>query len=387
VSKPRSAHEPDHLQIAIVNCVWDRRAPTPSATLDRFHTLTGWAHAVRRAGASRVAVFQRFHGDTPRAVRAGSDVTFCFIGDAGPPRPRAWYAGVRLAEAVAGFGPDLVHVNGLDYPLLTRRLRRVLPPRTAIVVQDHGGFDPAGLSAIRKAWMRHGLGASDALLVATPPQRELFQTSGLVPPQLAVRDVMEGSTPWRAEARDCPTSGLSLLFVGRLNANKDPLTVLDGFARFARSCPEATLTFVYHEGDLEPQLRTVIGRDTWLGSRVRLAGAVPHEELPALYAAADFFVLGSHREGSGYAALEALACGAVPVLTDIPSFRWLTHEGRIGALWAPGNAASLSEALSRLAAAPLDGQRAAARAFFEANFSWEAIGRRALAIYRELSPT
>jgi glycosyltransferase involved in cell wall biosynthesis len=231
--------------------------------------------------------------------------------------------------------------------------------------------------------MRHGLGASDALLVATPPQRELFRASGLVPPQLAVRDVMEGSTPWRAGAWDRPPSGVSLLFVGRLNANKDPLTVLDGFATFARSCPQATLTFVYHDGDLEPQLRAVLGRDTWLGARVRLAGAVPHEELPALYAAADFFVLGSHREGSGYAALEALACGAVPVLTDIPSFRWLTHEGRIGALWEPGNAASLSEALSRLTAAPLDGQRAAGRAFFEVNFSWEAIGRRALAIYRE----
>jgi glycosyltransferase involved in cell wall biosynthesis len=376
------------MQIAIVNSVWDRLAPTPESTLDRFGTLTGWARAIRAAGASRVAVFQRFHRSAA-VVRDREDVDFHFVGDQGPPRPNFWHAGGGLCGAVAAFVPDLVHVNGLDYPLLTRRLRRILPRRTAIVVQDHGGFDPVGLSRLRKAWMRHGLAASDGLLVATPPQRQLFQSSGLIPRDLDVRDVMEGSTTWRAGARHQRRPGPALLFVGRLNENKDPLTVLDGFATFARSCPDATLTFVYHEADLEPRILAVLGRDEWLRSRVKLLGAVPHDQLPAVYAAADFFVLGSHREGSGYAALEALACGVVPVLTDIPSFRWLTQEGRIGGLWQPGNAASLSEALARLAVAPtfLEDQRAARGAFFEANFSWEAIGRRAMEIYRELSRT
>ena len=48
---------------------------------------------------------------------------------------------------------------------------------------------------------------------------------------------------------------------------------------------------------------------TWADTRARV------EELMR---AADIFTLGSHREGSGYALTEALACGLPPVVTDIP---------------------------------------------------------------------
>jgi glycosyltransferase involved in cell wall biosynthesis len=208
----------------------------------------------------------------------------------------------------------------------------------------------------------------------------------LAPGGLAVRDVMEGSTTWRASAGRSPQPrGLAVLFVGRLNANKDPLTVLEGFAMFSQGHPDVTLTFVYQEGDLEQELRTAVERDGRLRARVTLLGAVPHERLPAVYGAADLFVLGSHREGSGYAALEALACGVVPVLTDIPSFRWLVTEGRVGALWRTGDPASLAAALDHVASTRLEEQRAIGRAFFDAHCSWDAIGRRAMAIYRELS--
>jgi len=76
----------------------------------------------------------------------------------------------------------------------------------------------------------------------------------------------------------------------------------------------------------------------------------------------------------------------VPVLTDIPSFRWLIADGRVGALWRAGDPASLAAALDRMASTCLEEQRATGQAFFEAHCSWDAIGRRAMAIYRELSP-
>ena len=60
--------------------------------------------------------------------------------------------------------------------------------------------------------------------------------------------------------------------------------------------------------------------------------------------AADVFVLGSHREGSGYSLIEALACGLPPVVTDIPSFRSLTAAGAVGALWPCGDARALGDA-------------------------------------------
>jgi glycosyltransferase involved in cell wall biosynthesis len=377
------------MRIALVNVVWDTRATTPDETLDRFSTLTGWADAVAHIGRHTVVVCQRFQRDAD-VERSG--VAYRFVRDGGPPKPAGWFGGSRrLIDSVISLRPDLVHVNGLDHPRFVQRLRRALLPRCPIVVQDHGGFDPLTLPAARKAWMRWGLAPADALLVATPPQAQRFRRSGLVPERVNVHGVMEGSTSLRADEHRERHQPLAVLWVGRLNANKDPLTVLDGFARFvARSGIDATLTFVYGSTELEAALRKALapgGNADVLRSRVRQVGFVPQQELGAYYDAADLFVLGSHREGSGYALLEALACGVVPVVTDIPSFRWLTDDGRIGSLWRVGDAASLAEALERVAVRPIVAERRACRALFDRRFSWDAIGRRAVEIYQELVRT
>jgi glycosyltransferase involved in cell wall biosynthesis len=370
------------MRIAIVNLVWHPHVGSADATLERFTTLTGWADAVRSGGDHHVAVFQRFDRET-QIERGG--VTYRFVADASPPMPSDSYRGSRvLLSAIAAFDPAVVHVNGFQYPAAMRRLARALP-RAAVVVQDHGGFDLDRLSGVRRAWMRWGLGCASALLVATPPQAEAFRASGLVPSRVRIVDVMEGSTTFHADPSRSAHAPLTLLCVGRLNPNKDPLAVARGFGLFAKSHPSSSLTFVYHEPELEAALRGLIDRDAVLRARVTLRGPVAHGQLEKMFAQSDMFVLGSHREGSGYAALEALACSVVPVLTDIAPFRWLTDGGRVGALWTPGDPAALSAALERVAARPLQPQRAEARARFERCFSWDAIGRRASTIYEDLS--
>jgi glycosyltransferase involved in cell wall biosynthesis len=372
------------VRIAVVNLVWHPHTASADATLERFTTLTGWAAAIRSSGDHHVEVFQRFHRDT-QIERGG--VTYRFVADTSGPMPAAFFRGSRaLVSAIAAFDPHVVHVNGLHYPAALRRLARALP-RAAVAVQDHGGFDLARLSRVRRAWMRWGLGAASALLVATPPQADAFRASGLVPSRVRISDVMEGGTTLRADPSRAAHTPLALLCVGRLNANKDPLTVARGFALFAKNRPGSSLTFVYHEPELEAALRGAIDRDTVLGTRVTLRGPIAHERLEEMYARADIFVLGSHREGSGYAALEAMACGVVPVLSDIPPFRWLTDGGRVGALWAAGDPVALCAALERVASQQIPAQRAEARARFERCFSWDAIGRRAVAIYEALSRT
>ena len=115
--------------------------------------------------------------------------------------------------------------------------------------------------------------------------------------------------------------------------------------------------------------------------RVRLVGAVPHDQMTTFYSAADLFVVGSHHEGSGYALMEACACGAVPVVTDIPTFRLLTGGGSIGALWTPGDAADCARALADVGRRDLDAERARLADHFARELSWDAVGRRALEIY------
>jgi glycosyltransferase involved in cell wall biosynthesis len=111
---------------------------------------------------------------------------------------------------------------------------------------------------------------------------------------------------------------------------------------------------------------------------------VSHEHVETLMRAADLFVLGSHHEGSGYALIEALACGLPPVVTDIPSFRTLTARGAVGMLWPPGDPESLSRALVSMAARTSAAARATVRSHYETELSFAAVGRKLVAAYEDL---
>ncbi|MGC1520211.1 MAG: glycosyltransferase, partial [Steroidobacteraceae bacterium] len=169
-----------------------------------------------------------------------------------------------------------------------------------------------------------------------------------------------------------------------LDANKDPLTVLDGIRVAVRCLPRLQMYCCFGSA---PLLRTVqrrIAEDPLFNGRVHLLGRVSHLQVEQLMRAADLFVLGSHREGSGYSVIEALACGLPPVITDIPSFRSLTDDGSVGALWPIGDAAALGERIVAVAAQPPHSTRAAAREHFERRLSFEAVGRSLATAYQDL---
>src|SRR5690606_15985180 len=166
------------------------------------------------------------------------------------------------------------------------------------------------------------------------------------------------------------------------NRNKDPLTVLDGVAAAARELSRLELWWCFGSAPLRREVEARIASDPLLRRRVHLLGRVPHAEIERLMRAADLFVLGSHREGSSFALIEALATGLTPVVTDIPSMRVLTGGGAVGALWPPGDSSALARALSRVAAALGPGSRAAVRAHFDAELSSAALGRKLLGAYR-----
>lgn len=375
------------MRVAIVNLVWDPLAQTADFTLLRFPTLTGWASALAQAGAS-VCVHQRFSCDTTRDV---AEVRYAFVSDNGPPVPdRDWHEVHAIVDSVRSANPEIVHVNGVMFPEWLRAFRRALPAHVRIVVQDHGGWHPAQASLWSRLWVRRGIAAADAVLVSSPGHAAMWRAASVVPLTVPVLDVMESSVAMRpverteAQRRSGIAGDPAVLWVGRLTTNKDPRTVLDGFRRFHARSPGATLTWVFAEDASDPGLYRALADEASAAPHMRVVGAVPHAELPAYYSAADIYVSGSRREGSGYAAMEAMACGAVPVLTDIPSFRAMTGGGGVGALWTPGDASSLADAFMRVSAEPRDDARAQVRARFDEALSWAVIGRQALALYRDV---
>jgi glycosyltransferase involved in cell wall biosynthesis len=173
-----------------------------------------------------------------------------------------------------------------------------------------------------------------------------------------------------------------VLWVGHLDANKDPLTVLEGISAALRELPQLQLFCCFGSAPLLDEVRNRIAADPLLRARAHLLGRVPHERVEQLMRAADIFVAGSHREGSGYSLIEALACGLSPVVTDIPSFRSLTADARVGALWRCGHAPSLCEALLSVAARVSPQLRTQVRAHFERELSFEALGSKLAAMYQ-----
>lgn len=371
------------MQIVIVNYAYDAGAPTPELLLARHHTTAGWAEAVAAAGA-RVTVIQRFHSD---AELVRGPVRYQFVREEGGGMPRVWQLPRRVHRAAVAARPDLVHLHGQIFPVQTLALRRALPRRTALVVQHHAGDPPLRRGARGLAWwalLRAGLGAADGFLFSDAALAAPWRAAGLIAPRQAVYSVMEASTtlrppgPKMGSGPELPGDP-ALLWVGRLHPVKDPMTVLEGLARARAELPRAALSMVYGSEELLPAVRERAARPD-LAGRVALRGMVAHAELPALYAAADMFVLGSRREGSGYALIEALACGLPPAVTDIPAFRAVTGAA-VGALWPAGDPDGCARALAAVAAGDRAAQRAAALARFEQALSWPAVGRAAHAAY------
>ncbi|PYR50261.1 MAG: hypothetical protein DMF89_10125, partial [Acidobacteria bacterium] len=371
-----------YMTVVQVGFGYDDDLTDPDELIDRYATLRDWSEALVEAGVSRVAVVHRFRRNAS-VVRRGVEYTF-----------RSKF----VERAVVDQRPDVVHVNGLNAPGRTWWLRRRLPDQTALVVQDHGGgvfTPPASLAQrVRRAVRRRAMSAPDGFMFTSVGRAVPWTRAGLIGSQQVVYDVIESSTSMvpvdHAWARE--ESGVAgdpaILWVGRLNANKDPLTVLSGFERLTAKYPAAAMTMIYGESQGESRVKEWVkervDRSPVLRTRVRMLGHVLHFRLAAFYSAADLFVLGSHDEGSGYAVLEACACGASPVVTDIPSFRRMTAGGAIGALWTPGDAEDCARALAEAASRVTPAERRRVQDRFQSHLNWASIGRAAAGAYEDL---
>jgi glycosyltransferase involved in cell wall biosynthesis len=360
----------------------------PEALLEAWFTLPEVASAVAHAGAD-ITVIQAA-GQDARIERDGVHYRFvrvaprdgvrAKIGRWATPLSGRWVGAVRDAR------PDAIHFNGLGFPRHLAALADTLPG-VPILAQDHAGGLPG-------RWTRglhaRGIARAAGVSFTAREQAEQFVRAGLLPASTPVFEVLEQSSHFTPGDRACARAetGLHgdpcLLWLGNLDANKDPLTALGALAAVAAELPDPQLWCAFRADALLPAVRDRIAGDQRLAGRVHLLGAQPRERVETLLRAADFLVQCSHREGSGYAVIEALACGATPLVTRIPSFRALTGDGQVGGLFAPGDQAALGALLLDRAARDRAHLRASARAHFEKHLSFDVLGRALIDAYRVL---
>ncbi len=359
----------------------DEQRRPPEALLREWHSLVDIALAVASAGV-RVTVVQA--STVPgKVMRDGVD--FLFL----PPDKQSGLLtrSASFAELLRSRAPDVIHVHGLGFGREVLGLR-ALVPTAPIFRQDHADRPPRFW---RRSTWRSAAAATAGISFCARAQADPFDRANLLPPHVQIFEIPESTSSFSpgdsgvARAATGLHGDPAVLWVGHLDRNKDPLTVFAGVAEAARSLSGLQLWCCFGSAPLLPAVQAQIAGDPVLRDRVHLLGRVPHEQIRQLMRAADLFVLGSHREGSSFSLIEALATGLTPVVTDIPSLRVLTGNGAVGVLWPCGDAGALCDGLKVAAAALSPSKRAAVRAYFDDQLSSAAIGRKFAGAYRALA--
>jgi glycosyltransferase involved in cell wall biosynthesis len=251
----------------------------------------------------------------------------------------------RDARAAAKrFRPDVVYAHFL----VPAGLLAALASRAPLVLTAHGrdvrniGAVPGVRAATAYAVRR----AAAVVAVSDYLRREL---EAKIPDARDKTEVVDSGVDLeRFAVTPAPDGPTAFLCVGSLTERKNVLRLAAAFERRG----EGTLTFA-GDGPLRPRLEGRRG--------VRLAGRVPHDEVPRLIAESHVVCQPSLIEPFGQSLLEALACGRSVVATRIggpPEF--VTPEA--GVLVDPVDEDALVRALDEAAALPRPNQAARAAA-------------------------
>jgi glycosyltransferase involved in cell wall biosynthesis len=135
------------------------------------------------------------------------------------------------------------------------------------------------------------------------------------------------------------------LFVGTWIDHKGIYTLAKSFDDLLRLAPEAHLTIA---GCAEPEATVLRQFSASARSSIRVRRFVARSEMPALYAEHDIFVLPSLVEGMPLVLLEAMASGLAVITTESSGMTDLVENGHDGLLTIPGDAPSLTAAMTSL---------------------------------------
>lgn len=358
---------------------------TGRQVLESHFTTVDWATALANAGLA-VSVLYRFHSDEA-FVQDG--VKYLFVRDRLPavlPNWRGAYSFHRsVAELTKEHKVDVIHTHNLCAfgPLMVlRRCVGGIP----IVVQDHGG----ALTS-RHSWLyRLGLRNIDSVMFAAEGQERAWVEAGVIRKEQCAF-VMENASPFRRRRRSTARAESAMqgrpvfLWVGNLDQNKDPLTVLRAFEQVLEKVPEARLYMIYRCGKMEKDVKAVLGESRTLSTGVRLLGKVPRAQMEVHFNSADYLISASYKEGSGYAVIEAMACGVIPILSKIPSFEKLTHGAQVGALFDVGDSDMLIDAVITCMRRPIAEASLEVLDHYQEHLSFEAMVDDAKRVYDRLA--
>ncbi|MDP9898361.1 MSMEG_0565 family glycosyltransferase [Variovorax ginsengisoli] len=351
---------------------------------------------------------------------AGHDVTVMAPASAG----QQFFRPVRCATRLIPVGPtprDMVEMVGTRIDAFTTSLTELLQATRFDLLHTH---DPIGGNALANLQER---GLIDGF-VRTVHHLEVFADVQLMRWQArgfrAARQVFCVSRLWQhllatkhgvraAEVRNglqrgrfsperqpgdallvqrlgVRTGAPVVLALGGVEERKNTLRLLQAFVLLRASHPDTQLVIAGGASLLD---HAQYGRDFAAlaqasdlpigpGGAIVLTGALPDDDIPALYRLADVVAMPSLNEGFGLVTLEALASGVPIVVSRIAPFTEYLRDADCH--WAdPLKSASIAQALQAALASRSPARIAASAARLGETFSWTASADRHVQLYRE----
>ena len=173
------------------------------------------------------------------------------------------------------------------------------------------------------------------------------------------------------------------LMVGTLEPRKNHAAAIHALAILRQSDYPHRLLIAGGAGWLFDPIRR-LPHEMGLGDRVQFLGYVPQTDLPGLYSAADCFLLPSLYEGFGFPVLEAMACGAPVVCSNVSSVPEVA--GNAALIVPPHDVAGLANAIRLVLDQPQIAARLRELGLVQSQrFRWETCAAETAQIYRHVA--
>jgi len=295
------------------------------------------------------------------------------LGDRAIGMPGEWRIGPddRHGMANAGFAlryqpdllkrirrcrPDVLIGDGFFKWTFVAMAYKLLHRTPLVVTYERTAHTERNAQWVRRAYRKAAIRLIDAMAVngrlCVDYVRQLgFRSDRITTGQMAADTVQLRSAVEAidSEAREdlrrrWDVRGVGLLYVGSLTYRKGVAPLLDAWRRLERARPNAATLLLVGEGDKRDELARQAS-EAGLDS-VRFVGAVPYDELPVYYAAADALVIPTLEDNWSLVVPEAMACG-LPILCSTYNGCWpeLVHDGVNGWVFDPLCAAAAAAAL------------------------------------------
>lgn len=245
----------------------------------------------------------------------------------------------RITAATSVEWDQLVHVYGAGSSLI-----RIVPP----------GVDTSRFHPIEKSYARQVIGV--------PRGRKVILFAGRIEPLKGIDTLLRAIAMLRDRHPEWSPASLSVPIIGG-DPSEAGIRANEEMARLHA-------------------LRDELG----LKELITFLGAQDQDALHFYYASADCLVMPSHYESFGMVALEAMACGAPVIASDVGGLTQLVRHGETGLRVPPRDPEALADAIEYLLSdEPRRRRMGHSASCLAEEYDWARIVDKLAAVYQELS--